>query len=584
MKKVTKFGIIRVEMEGFKKFKEPYSVKLDKLTYISGGNGQGKTTIADAIAFAFCGTPFWGEKSSDRLQNAECTQMRVALDFVDQDGEVHNLIRRRSGNNMSITMDKIQLRQVDLTEMFAEKDIFLSILNPLYFIEKIAEDGRELLQKLLPVIDEKVILSQLSDSTRTLLENESIYEPEVYIKNRRAEIKDMDENVTYFEGQIDLLNKQRKEAAEKVDEVVARGQKILDRKELLENKQFDGIDIDALKAKQAEISKNIDNDKKAILLSKKAEIENREYKSKYAEQLASLKTQIGNLSTQCKNLKAQAEKIKIGDVCPTCRTAVTESNYKSIIGGIKKRYDEAYTLGKDAMQTYREISEFSEKDCLKFTEFKRDDLRRVEKELNSLETHSILEIAELDDKIKFGNLSEKEFEELENLKKQADAYTAEVNALCETDKAPEKIAEIQKQIKAITDKKKETQNLIHAVGEFAAKKAELTLNQLKMNHASIKLFEVVKTTGELKNTFKFTYDGKDYSQISTSEKVKAGLEVAKLLTRLTGLVYPIYIDNAECITTGLESVQGQLIAALARKTELAVFCPGRNAARTKEAA
>lgn len=34
MKKVTKFGIIRVEMEGFKKFKEPYSVKLDKLTYI----------------------------------------------------------------------------------------------------------------------------------------------------------------------------------------------------------------------------------------------------------------------------------------------------------------------------------------------------------------------------------------------------------------------------------------------------------------------------------------------------------------------------------------------------------------------
>ena len=50
MKKIDKFIILKVKMAGFKKFKEPYDVKLDKITYISGGNGQGKTTIADAIA------------------------------------------------------------------------------------------------------------------------------------------------------------------------------------------------------------------------------------------------------------------------------------------------------------------------------------------------------------------------------------------------------------------------------------------------------------------------------------------------------------------------------------------------------
>ena len=105
-----------------------------------------------------------------------------------------------------------------------------------------------------------------------------------------------------------------------------------------------------------------------------------------------------------------------------------------------------------------------------------------------------------------------------------------------------------------------------------------------MNRASIKLIDVVKTTGEVKDVFKFTYDGKDYRWLSTSEKIKAGLEVANLLARLTKLNYPTYIDNAECITTGIDSIHGQLIAAFARNTALTVIHPHRNNAQMKEAA
>ena len=197
MEKIKAFSILRVRMTGFKRFKETYEVELDKVTYVSGANGQGKTSIADAIAYAFCGTPVWGEKTCDRLQNAECKEMRVEVDFVDQNGEVHNLIRRKVGNNTTITMDKVQLRQLDLTNVFADKDIFLSVFNPLYFIEKIAEGGRELLQRLLPVIDEKEILVQMSESTRTLLENESLLDPMFYIKKKREELKEIDIVVTH---------------------------------------------------------------------------------------------------------------------------------------------------------------------------------------------------------------------------------------------------------------------------------------------------------------------------------------------------------------------------------------------------
>ena len=99
MKRINKFHIINIKMEGFKKFKEPYSIEFDRFTCISGGNGQGKSTIADAIAYTFCGTPFWGEKSCDRLLNSESREMYVEVQFVDENGEIHTLSRRRSGRN-----------------------------------------------------------------------------------------------------------------------------------------------------------------------------------------------------------------------------------------------------------------------------------------------------------------------------------------------------------------------------------------------------------------------------------------------------------------------------------------------------
>jgi len=436
----------------------------------------------------------------------------------------------------------------------------------------------------LPVIDEKDILAQMSESTQALLENESLLDPMFYIKKKREELKEIDESVTYFEGQIDLLKTQQREAAEKVDGVIAKGEKIIARKMELEEKQFSGIDVEALKARQAKIAENLSGERKTKLIEKQAEAQNRQYKSKFADEIAKVKAEIEALSNRCKTLTAQAKGIKLGDKCPTCHTVVTEANYQSIIAGIKALYDEAYTKGQGTMQAYKELLELDEKSKAKFEEFRAEDLKRIEAELAELSGSDVSEIAMLEDRIRLGNLTEEEFAELNDLIKQADAYAVEVNALAEADNATKKIAQIEKSLKASQTQKIDITNLIHAAGEFVAKKAELTFNQLKMNRASIKLIDVVKTTGEVKDVFKFTYDGKDYRWLSTSEKIKAGLEVANLLARLTKLNYPTYIDNAECITTGIDSIHGQLIAAFARNTALTVIHPHRNNAQMKEAA
>ena len=60
-------------------------------------------------------------------------ELSVRLRFVDQDGAAHELYRLRKNSRMVITYDGYDIRQTDLTDMFGERDVFLSIFNPLYF-------------------------------------------------------------------------------------------------------------------------------------------------------------------------------------------------------------------------------------------------------------------------------------------------------------------------------------------------------------------------------------------------------------------------------------------------------------------
>jgi len=114
--------------------------------------------------------------------------------------------------------------------------------------------------------------------------------------------------------------------------------------------------------------------------------------------------------------------------------------------------------------------------------------------------------------------------------------------------------------------------LISEATQYMAKRIELMLDGLKMNKTEIVLTEIVKTTGEIKDCFRFSYEGRDYKCLSLSEKVKAGLEVSTLIQRLSGRSYPIFVDNGESICSfGNIKFSGQLILTrVVRSQELQV--------------
>ena len=63
MKKIEQFQITSLMLSGFKSYEEPTELVFGNPTVITGGNGRGKSSIADAIAFAVTGCPFFGERA-----------------------------------------------------------------------------------------------------------------------------------------------------------------------------------------------------------------------------------------------------------------------------------------------------------------------------------------------------------------------------------------------------------------------------------------------------------------------------------------------------------------------------------------
>ena len=140
-------------------------------------------------------------------------------------------------------------------------------------------------------------------------------------------------------------------------------------------------------------------------------------------------------------------------------------------------------------------------------------------------------------------------------------------------------------IEAVRQEIREKEQLMACAALFVSKKAELLFANLRMNRVRISLYDVVKSTGEAKDAFRFTYNDRRYDRLSLSEKIRAGVEVSELMKRLTGRNYPLFVDNMESVDD-LANVRptGQVILArCVRGAELSVQ-PARQTRSAEKAA
>lgn len=596
MKNIGSFQITGMTISGFKCYEEAAHLTFGNPTVITGGNGRGKSSIADAIAFAVTGLPFFGERGIDRLHCETNPSLMVALYFVDGEGQNHELTRTRQKSRMTITYDGYEIRQHDLNEMFGEKDVFLSIFNPLYFIEELGDDGKKLLERYLPAISHEQVLATLSESVRASLENESILSPETYLKRCREEIRELEQSVIYLNGQKDLLDTQRASGTENLISLKERRDALIKERDMLEEKRFAGLDLAGMQERLVELSARYDEmakdgaggvdtteiDRRLQELHRKLGQRGAEqYAPKYTRHIAEVAAKVKELGAKYSREAALLKGFQPGIVCPTCRRAVSEADLRTVQSGIRASLEAITAEGRAQKGQLDELQALEKRAEETFLQFQKDDVTQISLQIeelnrqregmeaaqaashdrrkNELESlHSQIQTVTAD--IEYGNLSQEEYDRLAECREllrecQAALDATKKAAQAEPEDYGAKIAQVES---LILDKKKLLTNAILYVG----KRAELTFSQLKMNQVEIALNEVVKSTGEVKDVFKFTYGGRRYDRLSLSEKIRAGLEVSELVKRLTGRNYPVFIDNMESVDE-LTNVRptGQIIMA-----------------------
>ena len=587
MKKIEQFQITSLMLSGFKSYEEPTELVFGNPTVITGGNGRGKSSIADAIAFAVTGCPFFGERGIDRLHNENNPDVAIRMCFVDETGTLHELNRTRRKNRMTITYDGYEIRQLDLADLFGERDVFLSIFNPLYFIEELGEDGKKLLERYLPTIPHETVLSQLSEPVREHLKNETILSPEGSLKRCREEIRGLEERITYLRGQKDLAASQGESHEQAEQELTLQADTLREEIAELEQRQFSGMDVSDMQERLVELSGRYEEaardertdtsklrEQLQTLREKIARREGEQYQSKFTEALAEASARVKDLGVRYQRESAAYKAFHAGMECPACHRSVTEQSLPEVQAALKKVLSELYAAGSEQRAQLIELQEMDKKAADTFAQFKEDDLGKwaaeaaeMEQRCASLaeqasaETERLrAEIQTLTADLEYGNLSQSEYDHLGTCREELRQSEAKIAALQTMTAAqlPDFDREIAQANANIAEIKRKMANVI----AYISKRAELTFSQLKMNRVEISLYDVVKSTGEVKDTFKFQYGGRRYDRLSLSEKIRAGMEVSELMKRLTGRNYPVFADNMESVDD-LANVRptGQIIMA-----------------------
>ena len=606
MEKIAGFSITRMTVSGFKCFQQEQTFDFGPVSFVTGANHTGKTSVADAIAFAITGQDRFGGAHIDKLYCEAQPDIQLHLWLQEDNGRSHELIRTRKKDKMQISWDGYTVRQADLTRMFGEKDEFLSIFNPLYFIETLGNDGQTLLQKNLPLIDHKKVLERLTEPEQALLENVSLLSPETFLKTLREEIRDLEEGKLVQEGQKVQLLHQQQDNQREIQEAEGQLKRLAAQIEPLERRKYAGLDCPALeksleelhlryeellREQPEEISKELDEQlRQAELAQERLRV--KDYEAKFTAALAETQAALQAAAAEHKQVTAMLSRTQPGAVCPTCKQPLPNEAVAQTQENLHKKLEEITSRGQGLRSQLNDLKGLEEQARQTFEQFHKEDveknaallerLRAMRKQIEGdVQRHKDdladlnSQIQEINDSLTMGNLDEFDFQGLAALTAEKQEVEKELAALKKVSSrpAPDFDARARETDELIRQKKL----LMSAAVNYLAARNELSFASLSMPQVKISLYDLVKSTGELKSAFRFQYNGRDYRRLSHSEKLRAGLEVSELMKRLTGRRYPVFIDDVESITALPKLPDQILLARVVSNAPLRVALPAQAA-------
>lgn len=136
-----------------------------------------------------------------------------------------------------------------------------------------------------------------------------------------------------------------------------------------------------------------------------------------------------------------------------------------------------------------------------------------------------------------------------------------------------RIKELEKRQQTLNQQLTELEKKDYTAEQFTIAKIENLENKVNelFTNVQFKMFESHITTDGIKPTCECTMHGTPYRDLSTSEKINAGIDIINAMCAFNDTYAPLLIDNAESITDILPTRSQQILLIVSRDKELTII-------------
>lgn len=521
-----------------------------------------------------------------------------------------------SGHTTDYYINGVPSKKREYDDMIAQtldEDVFKLLTSPSYFNENMHwKDRRDLLLEIAGDITDEDVIASNKDLAKLLdaLNGNSIEDHKKIIAAKRREINEKIKEIPTRIDEIhrnlpDISNLDEEKTKSEIDKLSFE----IEEKENEINKIRLGSVTNEIKRQISDIELKIANvrnehtkNEQNELFKLKARLQEEQSNlSIMRTDLRSLEQQKQMINDRIKDYEQQMEDLRNEWVevnskefdheanckCPTCEQELPQNQITEIATNFNlKKSQELENINekgkslKEKVEVLKAENEDLQKRIDKITEQgkkKASDIERLEKEIEKAES-SVKPIEENPEYIKLveeKQALQKKIEhletdmnesilaiklEIEKLQEQQNALRVDLSKFDQVAKSKERIAQLEAEEKQLAAEFEDLEHQLYLTEEFTRTKVEMLTDNInsKFKYSRFKLFEE-QVNGGLTEVCETTFEGVPYSGgLNNAAKINVGLDIINTLSDHYGVQAPIFIDNAESVTS-LIDIDSQVI-------------------------
>lgn len=494
-------------VKNYKGLEDGFKVEFDEITYIVGDNAKNKTTIGSLPLWILTGYNIYGSNKEQVANDSIIIGQNTiaSMTIIDNQGSEH-VITRCKGKDNFVMLDGIRTTQEILTRFYKDVHAFICSYYPNYFRSMDLAKQRELLLRILPAVSSEDAFKLLEKEEQEILEH-PIADIKGFCKSKRTEIKEITSELDKLAGSKNMLiniaiqkedNLKKFEKQSELDNLEKEYEKLIENTDNIVTLEEIEKDINRLDSK---ISNNIKIELQELQKRQKKELEN-----------------LDNVTS-------------VTSTCPTCKQELKNEN---LIKALKITY-------KKNINTIAE----------KIESLKKETQELIDRKKKQIEKYRVLKTPQMQEKAKMRDEIKTKIDILQKEKSEIDLFNKEVelkhNEIVNAKKKIEEFDNLSKEMTETIDRYNSQLKIATRLNLLIIQEQMKKVNRYLKN-VTIEFSSVNEETGEIMDVYEVKYKGRKYEKLSKSYKLRADIEIATLINKVTGINTPMFIDDVESIT------------------------------------